>query len=102
MVHVMASTNLAGAAMTASVMCDDAEPTIEEEEHVRVPIVGGKRPAVAEHNRLPAAPVLVEDLHAVFGGNRGHDPSPKLYRVPRTSAVRSNSCSWPDIDLALA
>ena len=39
MVHVMAVGHLAGAAMAAAVMGDDAKTVIEEEQHLRIPIV---------------------------------------------------------------
>ena len=41
-----------------------------------VPGVGVQRPAVAEQDRLPLAPVLVEDCGAVAGGDRAHQPAP--------------------------
>src|SRR5260370_8259720 len=50
----------------------DAITVIEAEQHVRVPIVRRKRPAMAEHDGLPAAPILVENFGAVLGGNRRH------------------------------
>jgi hypothetical protein len=58
--------------MTAAVMGDDAIAVLEEEQHLSVPIVGRKRPAMAEHDGLPAAPILVEDFGAVLGGDRRH------------------------------
>src|SRR6476646_5951110 len=72
MIHVMAATGLGGAAMAAPVVGYDAIALLEEEKHLRVPIIGRQRPAVAEHDGLTFAPVLVEDLNAVFGGDRGH------------------------------
>src|ERR1700758_397977 len=72
MIHVMAATGLGGAAMAAPVMGYDAIAVLEEEQHLRVPIIGRQRPAVAEHDGLTFAPVLVEDLNAVFGGDRSH------------------------------
>jgi hypothetical protein len=62
-IHVVTVSNLSGAAVTATVMRDDAIAVAEEEEHLRVPVVGGKRPAMAEDDRLTGAPVLVENLH---------------------------------------
>jgi hypothetical protein len=75
-IHVVAVPDLARAAVAAPVMRDDAEAMVHEEQHLRVPIVGRKRPAVAEHDRLPAAPILVEDLDAVLGGDRRHGNDP--------------------------
>ena len=72
MIHVVAVADLAGAAMAAAVMGDDAKAVVEEEQHLRVPVVGRQRPAMAEHDRLTLAPVLVEDLDAVLGRDGGH------------------------------
>src|SRR6516162_11304842 len=71
-VHVMAGSTLARAAMAAAVMGDDAKAAVEEEQHLRVAVVGRERPAMAEDNRLSQAPILVEDLGAVFRGDRRH------------------------------
>ena len=70
-VHVTTVCALARAAMAAAVIGDDAKAAIEEEQHLRVPIVGRQRPAMADHDGLAGAPVLVENLGAVFGGDRG-------------------------------
>jgi hypothetical protein len=51
---------------------NDAIAVGKEEHHLRIPVVGREWPAVAEHDRLPLAPILVEDLNAVFGGDGGH------------------------------
>ena len=71
-IHVVAVAGLGGAAMAAPVVGDDAIAVLEEEQHLRVPIIGRQRPAVAEHDGLTLAPVLVEDLDAVLGGDRAH------------------------------
>ena len=71
-VHVVAVGGLGGAAVTAPVMGDDAVALLQEEQHLVVPVVGRQRPPMAEHDRLARAPVLVEDLRAVVGGDRGH------------------------------
>ena len=73
MIHVMAAACLGGATMAAPVVGDHAETLAEEEQHLRVPIIGRQRPAVAKHDRLTFAPVLVKDLNAVFGGDRASD-----------------------------
>ena len=52
--------------MAAPVVGDDAIAVIEKEQHLRVPVVGRERPAVAEHDRLPVAPILVVDLRPSF------------------------------------
>ena len=58
--------------MAAAVMRYDAIAVLEEEQHLRVPVIGRQRPAMAEHDGLTFAPVLVENLNAVFGWNRAH------------------------------
>src|SRR6185312_3252356 len=58
--------------MTPAVMRDDAIAMLEEKHHLRIPVIGRQRPAMAEHDGLTFAPVLVEDLDAVFGRNRIH------------------------------
>src|SRR6266568_4624000 len=62
MFHVMAAAGLGGTAMAAPVVGDDAIAVLEEEQHLRVPIIGRQRPAVAEHDGLTFAPVLVIDV----------------------------------------
>ena len=71
-IHVVTLAHLRGPAMTAAVMRDDAIAVLEEKHHLGVPVIGRKRPAVAEHDGLTFAPVLVENLNAVFGRNRTH------------------------------
>ena len=39
MIHVVAVAGLAGAAVAAAVMGDDAIAVIEEEQHLRVPVI---------------------------------------------------------------
>ncbi len=58
--------------MPAAVVGDAAVAALGEEEHLVFERVGRQRPAVAEHDRLPAAPVLVVDLGAVLGGEGRH------------------------------
>ena len=58
--------------MAAPVVGDHAEALAEEEQHLRVPIIGRERPAVAKHDGLTIAPVLVINLRAVFGCDRAH------------------------------
>src|SRR4030088_2382926 len=72
MIHVMAATGLRGAAMATPVMGYDAIAVLEEEQHLCVPIIGRQWPAVAEHDGLTFAPVLVEDLNAVLRRDSAH------------------------------
>jgi len=58
MIHVMAAIGLGGTAMSAPVVGYDAIAVLEEEQHLRVPIIGRQRPAVAKHDGLTFAPVL--------------------------------------------
>jgi hypothetical protein len=71
-IHVMAVADLRGTSMAAPVMGDDAIAAIEEEQHLRVPVIRRQRPAMAKDDRLPLSPILVEDLDAVFGSNKWH------------------------------
>jgi hypothetical protein len=71
-IHVVAGADLTRAAMAASVMGDHAEAMLQEEQHLRIPIVSRKRPAMAEHDRPTRTPVLVENLGTVLGGDRRH------------------------------
>src|SRR3954466_2091216 len=56
------------------VVGDDAVAVGEEEQQLRVPVVGAERPAVMEHQRLGIlrSPVLVEYLGAVLGRDDAH------------------------------
>src|SRR5207302_8396229 len=61
-VHVMAVARLGGPDVASSVMGDDAIAVFEEEQHLRVPVIGRQRPAVAENDRLTFAPVFIMDV----------------------------------------
>ena len=56
MVHIMPASGLGGAAMAAPVVRYDAIAAVGEEQHLRVPIIGRQRPAVAEDDGLSLAP----------------------------------------------
>src|SRR6266851_8529316 len=93
MIHVMTVARLCGPAVAPSVMGDDAITVFEEEQHLVIPVIGRQRPAVAEHDGLTLAPVLVKDLDIVLGrddrhgtlfvavGARGGDNGPWLLRA---------------------
>ena len=49
MIHVMTVAALGGPVMPAPVVGDHAEALAEEEHHLRLPIIGRERPAVAKH-----------------------------------------------------
>src|SRR5882762_4361304 len=96
MIHVMAAADLGGAAMAAPVMGYDAIAVLEEEQHLRVPIIGRQRPAMAEHDGLTFAPVLVEDLNAVFGGDGAHVVP--LFTVVHAAQINRTSSAMALID----
>ena len=75
-IHVVTVAGLGGASVPSPVVSDDAVPVLEEEQHLGVPIVAREGPTMAENDRLPGAPVLVEDLRAVGRGDRAHAPAP--------------------------
>jgi hypothetical protein len=55
-VHVVTVAGLRGALVPTPVMGDDAVALPEEEQHFGVPVVGRKRPAVAENDRVGPSP----------------------------------------------
>src|SRR6267154_1813169 len=71
-IHVVTVARLRGPAVPAAVMGYDAIAVTQEEQHLCVPVICRQRPPMAEHDGLTLAPVLVEDLNAVFGRDRGH------------------------------
>src|SRR5262249_52879184 len=71
-IHVIAGPWLARTSVAAAVMGDAAIAARREEEHLVFERIRGKRPAMAEDNRLPGAPILVIDLGAVFGCDCAH------------------------------
>src|SRR6266851_4120450 len=78
MIHVVTVARLRGPAVAAAVMGDHAIAVTQKKQHLRVPVICRQRPAMAEHDGLTLAPVLVEDLNAVFGRDGGHSLSPYL------------------------
>jgi hypothetical protein len=67
MIHVVTVSHLSGPAMTAAIMSNNAKAFLEEEQHLRVPVIGRQRPAVGENDRLSLAPILVIDVRAITG-----------------------------------
>jgi hypothetical protein len=61
-IHVMASTGLGGAAVAPSVMSDDAIAVFEEEQHLRIPVIGRERPTMTEDDGLSFAPIFIIDV----------------------------------------
>jgi hypothetical protein len=72
MVHVVTIGHLARAAVAAAIDADHPVALLNKKQHLGIPVVSTKRPAVMEHNGLTLAPVLVEDLDAVLGCNHAH------------------------------
>src|SRR5438270_7843171 len=63
-IHVMAVARLGGPAVASPVMGDDAIALFEEEQHLRVPVIGRERPAMTENYGLSLAPILIIDVDA--------------------------------------
>src|SRR5205814_10559400 len=61
-VHVVPAAGLSRATMSAPISCNDVETFADEKKHLRVPIIGRQRPAVAEHDGLTFAPILIVDV----------------------------------------
>src|SRR5947208_16219437 len=61
-IHVMALARLGGPAVASSVMGDDAIAVFEEEQHLRVPVIGRQRPTMAEDDGLSFAPIFIIDV----------------------------------------
>src|ERR1700761_8066411 len=72
MVHIVAIGGLGGASVATAVMGDHAIAVMQKEKHLRVPVIGRKRPAMAKHNRLTFTPVLVVDRDAILCRDRIH------------------------------
>src|SRR5512135_565795 len=87
-VHLVTGPGLARTAMPPTVMRDGAKTVGRHEDRLVVPGVGIERPAMAEHDRLPAAPVLVEDRGAVIRGDRAHRGSPHIAVISPWRAAR--------------
>src|SRR5215469_1691854 len=71
-IHIMTVGGLSGTSVPATVMGNHTIAAIEEEQHLRVPVIGRQRPSVAKYNRLTRTPILVEDLNAILGCDSGH------------------------------
>src|SRR5882724_3020287 len=61
--------------MPPPVMRDHAIAPLAEEEHLPVPVVRGKWPAVRENDRLTRSPIFVINLRAILGCDRCHTSS---------------------------
>src|SRR5712672_583983 len=81
--------------MAAAVVGDDAIAVTQEEQHLRVPVIRRQRPPMAEHDRLTLAPILVEELNAVFGRDRRHCIVSLLELVELLCAARCDANAAP-------
>src|SRR5262249_7306323 len=86
-IHVVSVAHLCGPAVPAPVMGNHPVAMMQEEQHLRVPIVGRQWPSVTENDRLTGTPVLVEDLGSVSGRELGHF-SPLFSSIPDVVAAR--------------
>src|SRR5262245_23046984 len=91
MIHVVAVARLGRSAVAAAIMSDHAVALLDKKQHLRVPVIGRERPAVAEHDGLTFAPILVEDFNAVFRRDETHVYLLKLTSSVRMSVVESAS-----------
>jgi len=71
-IKVVAVPWLTRSAMPAAIMGDAAIAARGEEEHLVLESVRAERPAMAEHDGLPRAPVVEIDFSPVLGGDRAH------------------------------
>src|SRR5438132_9065046 len=58
----MAVARLGGPAVASPIVRDDSIAVFEEEQHLCIPVIGRKRPAVTEDDGLSAAPVFIIDV----------------------------------------
>src|ERR1044071_2317529 len=69
--------------MAAPVMRDAPVTMRRQKKHLVLKRISAQRPAMTENHRLSAAPVLVIDLRAVFGGDCRHGRSPQFTLAAR-------------------
>ncbi len=60
--------------MATSIVRDDSEVVLKEEQHLIVPIIRAERPSMMENNRLriPRTPVLEEEFGPIIRFDRRH------------------------------
>src|SRR5271170_939189 len=73
MIHVMPVGNLRRPSMAAAIMSNDPIAVVEEEHHLRVPVIARQWPAMAEHDRLTFAPVFEKNPCTIFHRNHVHE-----------------------------
>jgi hypothetical protein len=72
-IEIVPVADLRRTTMSPPVMRYYAIALTEEEQHLRVPVITRKRPAMAEHDGLTRTPILVKNLNAAFCLNCGHE-----------------------------
>src|SRR5438874_7100260 len=114
-IHVMAIARLGGPTVASPVMGDDAIALFEEEQHLRVPVIGRQRPTMAEDDGLSFAPIFIidVDVSSIFFSDsyvwhcnfsfllKGHWCLPRLIS-DRNQVRRSVSSIQTSIRLAVA
>src|ERR1700680_3037083 len=75
-VHVVAAPGLAGAPMPAATRGDPAVSVGGQKDHLVFKDIRRQRPAVAEGDGPPLAPIVVIDLRSILGLERRHFASP--------------------------
>src|SRR5690606_3822093 len=98
-IHIVTIGDLSRAAMAAAVVSNDTIALGEEEQHLAVPIVRGKRPTMVEDNWLGIlwTPVLIKDVNAVFGGNDSHLLNPFSWVVEPDGAPNNRMERLPGV-----
>src|SRR5262245_16252421 len=96
-IHVVAVARLGGSAVAAAVMGDHTIAVIEKEQHLRVPVIGRQRPAMAEHDGLTLAPILVKNLYSIFCFNSAHVFDSSILRLSATGHPRSQTPAYTSL-----
>src|SRR5262249_41052973 len=80
---IIAVPRLTRSAMPAAIMGNAAIAARGQKEHLVLECVRAERPAMAEHDGLPRAPVVEVDFSPVLGGDSAHVVSPSFaWRPP--------------------
>src|SRR5271163_4550343 len=104
MVHIVAVAGLGRATVATAVMGDNAIAMTEEEQHLRVPVIGRQWPAVAEHDRLGRVAGMVgiwRRRNLLIGTRPKRRPASRQETTPwkRVSQRPQRSHSWVRIGL---
>ena len=88
-IHVVTGTDLRRPPVAAPIVCDHTVAALEEEDHLRVPIVGRQWPPVREDDRLSAPPIFVEEADSVLRDDRVHGRRQDCIRRGHGAVLRS-------------